>query len=381
MWRAGLLSYILSHNDGIPYTVHLHSGPTASDPDPILHKIYRGRVKTLREFGAFVSLEGVDGHREGMVHVSMMPNTGGARIQHSNEAVERGQAVWVKVMSLVGTKCGLSMKDVDQKTGEDLSPHLKVGDAPAGPGGRPFVPTGSNAMGVGATGPSTNGEAPIDPMAMGKRKTRLTSPELWEIKQLIAAGVMDPSQMPDFDEESGVLKPEDQEIEQELDIELREEEPAFLKGQTSRALNLSPVKVIKIPDGSLNRAAMAAVDLAKERKELRNQQEEQAAAAPPAGAASVSEGWNDPMAKPQDRLAAIDLRDSARIAAEPEWKKKMFGTETSFGKRTDLSMKEQRESLPVFKLRDALISAVRENQILVVIGDTGMFERWREIEK
>lgn len=36
-----------------------------------------------------------------------------------------------------------------------------------------------------------------------------------------------------------------------------------------------------------------------------------------------------------------------------------------------LSLKEQKESLPIFKLRHELLKAVRENQILVVIGETG----------
>ncbi len=35
--------------------------------------------------------------------------------------------------------------------------------------------------------------------------TRLTSPEKWEIKQLISAGVLQPSDYPGFDEDTGVL--------------------------------------------------------------------------------------------------------------------------------------------------------------------------------
>ena len=35
------------------------------DEKPVLYKIYNGRVTTLRDFGAFVSLEGVKGRVEG----------------------------------------------------------------------------------------------------------------------------------------------------------------------------------------------------------------------------------------------------------------------------------------------------------------------------
>jgi HrpA-like RNA helicase len=36
-----------------------------------------------------------------------------------------------------------------------------------------------------------------------------------------------------------------------------------------------------------------------------------------------------------------------------------------------LSIRDQREGLPIFKLRDILISAIWDNRILVVIGETG----------
>jgi len=36
-----------------------------------------------------------------------------------------------------------------------------------------------------------------------------------------------------------------------------------------------------------------------------------------------------------------------------------------------LSIREQRESLPIFKLRSDLIKAIYDNRILVVIGETG----------
>ena len=36
--------------------------------------------------------------------------------------VKRGQKVWVKVLGLAGNRISLSMKDVEQATGRDLSP-------------------------------------------------------------------------------------------------------------------------------------------------------------------------------------------------------------------------------------------------------------------
>ena len=58
-----------------------------------------------------------------MVHIGSI---GSGRISHPSDLLTRGQAVFVKVMSNAGGRLGLSMKDADQKTGADMSPHLRV---------------------------------------------------------------------------------------------------------------------------------------------------------------------------------------------------------------------------------------------------------------
>jgi ATP-dependent RNA helicase DHX8/PRP22 len=83
-----------------------------------------------------------------------------------------------------------------------------------------------------------------------------------------------------------------------------------------------------------------------------------------------------------DRPFAQDVRSrgQARQNGVPEWKRETMGKNASFGRRTNLSIREQREGLPIFKLRQALINAVTENQILVVIGDTGYWLFYRTTE-
>lgn len=303
------------------------------------------------------------GRKEGMVHVSMILQN--QRVNSPNEVLRRGQNVKVKVMSMAGNRISLSMKDVDQNTGEDLSPDLREGVDKSSDDMRPPPATGANAISARAIG--SNGSLNANDVPATRTK-RLTSPELFEIKQLIAAGVLDPKEYPHFDERQGLAA--DVEVDEEVDIELVEEEPRFLKGQTSKSLNLSPIKVIKVPDGSLHRAALASASLAKERKELRHQKEEESMNAVPR---ENDQSWIDPMANPEDRQLIEEQRNVLRgkSSAVPEWKKKTMGMGTSFGKRTDLSIKEQRETLPIFTLREALVNAIMDNQILVTIGETG----------
>lgn len=335
------------------------------DDSPVLYKVYDGHVTGIKDFGAFVNLHNVKGRVDGMVHISNLVQ--GQRVNHPSDLLANNQKVKVKVTKMEGNRIGLSMKDVDQETGMDLAPAARI-------------QSGANMEALG----TRNGVAPlqVDSTAAlseyagtrGKHKKRMTSPERWEIRQLIASGVAKASDYPDLEEDyNATLRGDGElELEEDVDIEVREEEPPFLAGQTKQSLELSPIRVVKAPDGSLNRAAMSGTTLAKERKELRQQENE---AAEQQSKVDLSSQWHDPMANPDSRQFASDLRNSKANAGKaegvPEWRRVIAPKDQSYGKRTSMSMKEQRESLPVFAFRDQLIKAVHENQILIVVGETG----------
>lgn len=332
------------------------------DDEPVLFKVYNGKVTGVKDFGCFVNLLGVKGKVDGLVHVTQMH--AGARVNHPSDLVSRWQEVKVKVIKMDGGRISLSMKDVDQRTGQDLAPAQRIA-------------SGANSQGLGGL-PGLDSAVPVVEDGYNSRKNgmrkRMTSPERWEIKQLIASGVIPKSDYPDIDEDFNAHINGDGgfEEEEDVDIEVREEEPPFLAGQTKQSLELSPIRVVKAPDGSLNRAAMAGDTLARERRDLR-QQEAQEKAAKEAASVDLSSQWNDPMA--QQRQFASDLRNTRTnmpSEAQPEWKKISSGSrDISMGKRTDMSIKDQRESLPVFKFRKQLLEAVAQHQILIVVGDTG----------
>ena len=343
------------------------------DDAPILFKVYDGIVTGVKDFGAFVNLKGVKGRVDGLVHVSAMQE--GARVNHPSDLVSRNQPVKVKVASIQGTRIGLSMKEVDQITGRDLVPQKRLASGANmerldGMGS--VADSNSRYGGLSSDVPIIEGDMNGKPL---RNKKRMTSPERWEIKQLIASGAISALDYPDIDEEyNATLAGEgDFEEEEDVDIEVREEEPPFLAGQTKQSLELSPIRVVKAPDGSLNRAAMAGTSLAKERRDLR-QQEAQDKAAEQASKVDLNSQWQDPMVAPDQRQFASDLRNSQAHKVPdvlPEWKRATQSKDQSFGKRTSMSIKQQRESLPVYKFRKQLLDAVNENQLLIVVGDTG----------
>ena len=78
--------------------------------------IYTGKVVKVVDFGAFVNFFGA---KDGLVHVSQIANE---RVNKVSDVLSEGQLVKVKLLGFDDRgKTRLSMKVVDQETGEDLS--------------------------------------------------------------------------------------------------------------------------------------------------------------------------------------------------------------------------------------------------------------------
>jgi polyribonucleotide nucleotidyltransferase len=85
----------------------------ASDPE--IGMIYEGTVVKVMDFGAFVNFFGA---KDGLVHISQLSSQ---RVQKTSDVVKEGDKIKVKLLGFDDRgKVRLSMKAVDQQTGEDL---------------------------------------------------------------------------------------------------------------------------------------------------------------------------------------------------------------------------------------------------------------------
>ncbi|GMS80652.1 hypothetical protein PENTCL1PPCAC_2827, partial [Pristionchus entomophagus] len=329
---------------------------------PELNGIYDGKVNSIQSFGAFIQLEGFRGKVEGMCHISQLKNE---RVNSVADVLSRSQKVKVKVLKMENGKMSLSMKEVDQDTGKDLAP--------------PESQLHPEAVGVFHRNRSPErekgGTAGVGTTITAKPRVRLSTPERWELQQMRGAGAISHVDMPNFDEDLGILVNHDDESDgEDIEIELVEDEPDFLRGLGAKVANdIEPVKVVKNPDGSLAQAALMQGALAKERKETKiAQQREKDTDSGQGRGNTFSSRINDPMPMAERRAMNEDEKPGQKMRDMPEWYKHVTaGGKATYGKRTNLSMKEQRESLPIFQLKKALLQAVAENNILVVIGETG----------
>jgi polyribonucleotide nucleotidyltransferase len=94
--------------------------------EPEIGHIYEGTVVKVMDFGAFVNFFGA---KDGLVHISQLAPR---RVQKTSDVVKEGEKVKVKLLGFDERgKVRLSMKAVDQATGEDLEAKQKAeGDQP-----------------------------------------------------------------------------------------------------------------------------------------------------------------------------------------------------------------------------------------------------------
>jgi polyribonucleotide nucleotidyltransferase len=99
--------------------------------EPEMNAIYTGKVVKTMDFGAFVNFMG---SRDGLVHISELAPR---RVEKTTDIVKIGDQVKVKLIGFDDRgKVKLSMKRVDQATGEDISaqfdkPREPRGETPA----------------------------------------------------------------------------------------------------------------------------------------------------------------------------------------------------------------------------------------------------------
>ena len=209
-----------------------------------MNQVYDGRVKSIMDYGAFIEILGIYPPREGLCHIS---NIAPQRIHHPNDVLQRDQRVKVKVTQISGNRISLNMKDIDQQTGEDL-------------GGMP----------------SRHYEGPTEPTrAAPTKRKRLSSYERFEMEQLIASGVMTAQEQAQLLQQYDMGGPEDVAPEEEVNVEVSQNLAPFLRDQKLVKLDLEPTKIVKNPEGTMARNALAGQAMMQERKRLRERQRQE----------------------------------------------------------------------------------------------------------
>jgi len=118
----GTVKVASSDHEAIKAAIKWIRGLTA---EPEIGQIYDGKIVKVMDFGAFVNFFGP---KDGLVHVSELA---AGRVASPKDVVKEGQAVKVKLLGFDDRgKVRLSMKQVDQTTGEDIGKKPASAEAP-----------------------------------------------------------------------------------------------------------------------------------------------------------------------------------------------------------------------------------------------------------
>ena len=190
-----------------------------------------------------------------------------------------------------------------------------------------------------------------------KRTIHVSDYDLFEAQQLRKIGASETRELvPSFEAKESPSTLESTEIVRSNSV------APFLRSFGHRAGSIpAPVKLMKDEEGSLWKAARNQGQIVQDRRDAKQAEKKEAARK------EADRAWNDPVLKIKE-----ENEESASSVTQANWKEYMKRSTGSFGKRvTSASIRQQKEGLPIYQLRSEFLKAVKDHQILCVIGETG----------
>lgn len=195
-----------------------------------------------------------------------------------------------------------------------------------------------------------------------RQEQRRKENDAWETNRMLVSGVAQRRDMAsDFDDEEATR----------IHLLVHDLRPPFLDGKTIFTKQLEPVPAVRDYQSDM---AVFSRKGSKVIKEARQQRERQRQAQEATSITGTALG-NIMGAKDDDGDSAIPLAGENDVA-KGDYKGNKFSQHM---KKTDgasdfsksKTLREQREYLPAFAVREDLLRVIRENQVIIVVGETG----------
>ncbi|KKA30444.1 hypothetical protein TD95_000623 [Thielaviopsis punctulata] len=200
-----------------------------------------------------------------------------------------------------------------------------------------------------------------------RKEQRQRENDAWETNRMLVSGVAQRRDLSmDFDEEEATR----------VHLLVHELRPPFLDGRTIFTKQLDPVPAVRDNQSDMAVFSRKGSKVVKEARQQR-ERERQAQAATSMVGTTLGTIMG---VKEEDADSALPMPADAEAAAEAE--KKSAGNSNKFSqhlKKSDgasafsqsKTLREQRQYLPAFAVREDLLRVIRENQVIIVVGETG----------
>lgn len=147
--------------------------------------------------------------------------------------------------------------------------------------------------------------------------------------------------------------------------------PPFLEGKTIFTRQQEPVSAIRDPQGHMAVASRKGSKVVREARQQRERQRQAQQATSMAGTMlGKVMGVRDEDDDADSAMVGGTGQDSkkVRVSMKPKDDKTKSGASSFSQSKT---LREQREFLPAFSVREDILRVIRENQVVIVVGETG----------
>ncbi|KAL2881543.1 DEAH-box RNA helicase prp16 [Colletotrichum sp. CLE4] len=202
-----------------------------------------------------------------------------------------------------------------------------------------------------------------------RKEQRQRENDAWETNRMLVSGVAQRRDMgADFDDEEATR----------VHLLVHDLRPPFLDGRTIFTKQLEPVPAVRDYQSDMAVFSRKGSKVVKESRQQRERQRQAQEATSMAGTAlgnlmGVKEDDGDsalPMASENDAKKGGDKEETNENSNKfSDHMKKDDGGSSDFSRSKTL--REQRQYLPAFAVREDLMRVIRENQVIIVVGETG----------
>ena len=211
---------------------------------------------------------------------------------------------------------------------------------------------------------------------LNKKKANLIDTNKWELNRMITSGVVEK-----FNYNYQLYDDEDDE-ENKLLIQVNDIKPEFLSGYTILSKQNQKIEIVKDPLSDISRMAKRGSNILRyirEKKEATKYQENQNEQnnGDLNSINNINRGMNtrnifqDLNLNKNIEIEGIssELSQTLIESSYANMLKNKLEAVSEFAKTK--TIREQRESLPIFSVRDELLNIIRDNKVTIIVGETG----------
>ncbi|RFU36158.1 hypothetical protein B7463_g226, partial [Scytalidium lignicola] len=207
-------------------------------------------------------------------------------------------------------------------------------------------------------------EAALTEKKIGKRITARAAQkqkdvDAWETNRMLTSGV---AQRRDFGDDF-----EDDEEATRVHLLVHDLKPPFLDGRTVFSKQLEPVPAVRDYQSDMAVFSRKGSKVVKERRQQRERQKQAQEATSMAGTAL----GNLMGVKEDEGDSAAHIPGEEENKSSNKFGSHMKKSEGASNFSQSKTLKEQREFLPAFAVREDLLRVIRDNQVVIVVGETG----------